>query len=559
MNIQYIYINWASYDELSDNVELTEELAMLQLDHMIRLRAKGVFLDYYLMDAFWYDPDGGFMEWRKPHWKNGPDKWLKKCSQNGILPGLWLPTNNLRPSKMNSFKSWKDSLSSGKDAYCLFKGHFLEGLIKAMEHWSDKGIRLFKFDFANFDAATPDAERNLLPGEIRLMNEYALRSALCEFRSKHPDVLLIAYNGFGGQISNTSLPFKKSIDARWLDCFDSIYCGDPRPADVPCMNFWRSKDIYSDHMVKDFHMNGIPLERIDSSSFMIGKTGTCYYRGKEAWRGMLILSLARGGYFNTYYGNLDLISDKDASWFRKVQSMFLQLLQYGRTQLLGGIPGKSETYGYLNTDGENAICTIINPSQEMRTVKIDIREIRTDARGKILFHDSGFTPKLENKSITLGPEQMCVIGYGEYAKSIYGLGIQKDVIIPESIRRISAKFASSGHNRITAKISPKGGGLIRIVMRQSKNGIAFRSSGGAPPKGNELGKILRIDAKIEGRTIPVEINYDKAIWSGLSWAVGEIDAERTDPLRPVEISVSSSEKDKLELDMEIFQVRKAEN
>lgn len=34
-----VYINWATYDELSDVVELTEELAMRQLDEVARLAA----------------------------------------------------------------------------------------------------------------------------------------------------------------------------------------------------------------------------------------------------------------------------------------------------------------------------------------------------------------------------------------------------------------------------------------------------------------------------------------------------------------------------------------
>jgi len=47
-----IYINWAAYNELSDNVELTETPAMRQLSGLLRLRAAGVRFDYYLMDAF---------------------------------------------------------------------------------------------------------------------------------------------------------------------------------------------------------------------------------------------------------------------------------------------------------------------------------------------------------------------------------------------------------------------------------------------------------------------------------------------------------------------------
>ena len=78
-------------------------------------------------------------------------------------------------------------------------------------------------------------------------------------------------------------PFHNPVDLRWLTVFDSLYSGDPRPSDVPEMNFWRSMDIYSDHMVRRYEESGLPLERIDSTSFMIGNTGTIYYRKTNAW------------------------------------------------------------------------------------------------------------------------------------------------------------------------------------------------------------------------------------------------------------------------------------
>ena len=62
-----IYNNWSSYDELSDNVPLTEALAMKQLNELIRLKKNGVHVDYYLMDAFWFDKEGGYRTWHKQH------------------------------------------------------------------------------------------------------------------------------------------------------------------------------------------------------------------------------------------------------------------------------------------------------------------------------------------------------------------------------------------------------------------------------------------------------------------------------------------------------------
>src|SRR5262249_56992131 len=132
----------------------------------------------------------------------------------------------------------------------------------------------------------------------------AFRAALKKFREKNPDVVLAAFNGFGGDVESTSgpFPFSKPVDLRWLEVFDALYSGDPRPSDVPEMNFWRCVDIYSDHMVRRYEQSGVPLKRIDSTAFMIGNTGTNYYRKTSAWQGSLLLTVARGGSINTVHG-----------------------------------------------------------------------------------------------------------------------------------------------------------------------------------------------------------------------------------------------------------------
>jgi hypothetical protein len=361
-----VYVNWTAFDELSDTVELTEALAMRQLDELLRLRSKGARFDCYLMDAFWYDPDDGYRRWRKPHWPDGPGRWLAACREHGVIPGLWFSTNSL--CHLNPYRAWEDSLNRDRTAMCMFDGGFLADFLDRLQHWYDRGIRFFKLDFARFDAATPAAERIHLPHEIIELNSAALRTALFKFRQRNPDAYLLAYNGFGGIQGNTSEPFRKTVDVRLLDVFDSLYCGDPCPADVPMMNFWRAVDVYSDHMVRQYEANGIPLERIDNSAFMIGRTAACYRRRLAAWKGMLILALARGGAITTYYGNLDLLDEEQAAWFAKVQSMFLQLRASGRFVMFGGIPGQSEPYGYVGRSDQGALYTVVNPSQSFQTV-----------------------------------------------------------------------------------------------------------------------------------------------------------------------------------------------
>lgn len=66
-------------------------------------------------------------------------------------------------------------------------------------------------------------------------------------------------------MENTVSPFRKIVDPPWLEVFETLYCGDPRISDVPMMNFWRSQDLYSDHMVHQFAFNGLPLARINNN------------------------------------------------------------------------------------------------------------------------------------------------------------------------------------------------------------------------------------------------------------------------------------------------------
>ena len=542
-----VYINWAAYDELSDNVELNEKIAMRQLDELLRLRNQGVRFDVYLMDAFWFSKDGGYRTWRKRSWPNGPDAWLKKCRANGIRPGLWIGTNTL--SGLTPIPEWESSLNAQRNAMCLFDGGFLPHLIATMQMWYDRGVRVYKFDFANFAAVTPPWAGKLSTAEIRTRNEDAFRQALAGFRDKNPDVLLLAYNGFGGIQGGTSAPFRQAVDLRWLEVFDSLYCGDPRPADVPTMNFWRSKDIYSDHMVKRYEENRVPLERIDNTSFMIGTTGTCYNRRTSAWKGMLLLSLARGGWVNTYYGNLELLSEEDAYWFGKAQTIFYQMQGLGRISTFGGVPGEAQPYGYVANSEGGELFTLVNPGQTVAKVRFP------GSGARLLFHDAGFLPRVVDDSVILGPEQMAVVGAGKYGRPEFDLGVQEDVIIPSEIQPLEAHFESAGPNAISATLAAPNKGDLRIIMRQFQaDGQAQRTTGGSPPNGVSLGKLLTISAAQGERGLPVQIRYDKAIWSGLSWAAGEVKAKDLQPGLPVTVRCTTADKTNPRLQGSLYRV-----
>lgn len=550
----FVYDNWSAYDELSDHVPLTEALSMRELDQMLRLKKHGARFDYYVMDAFWFDPNTGYRTWKKPNWPNGPGAWIKKCEANGILPGLWFSTNTL--VHLKAAPQWRDSLNKQGTAMSMFEGGFLPDFMSTLQYWHDHGIRMFLFDFADLTAATPHAEATMTKQEIIERNSDALRDALAAFRRKNPDVILEAFNGFGGVMDSTyyTFPFKDPIDLRWLKVFDSLYCGDPRPGDVPEMSFWRAADIYSDHQMRRYQQAGVPLERIDTTSFMPGKTGTNYRRAFQAWKGSLILMMARGGWINTSYGNLELMSDQDADWFARVQSLYLHLQSEGRIKAFGGIPGEDQTYGFGALDSDGSVYVVVNPAQDVAKISIPLlsQEQKPLGPGRVLFRDAGFVPRFNGNTIELGPGQMAMVGFGKYAAPKYDFGVQKDVVIPRAIHPVTASFKAVGKGTIQATISAPATGDLRLILQQYSPDGSLRRTW--PPSGVTMGKIFLLKAEQGGKDLPIRENYNREVWAGLSWAVGEISHKDLQPGAPLTLTFQSTEKDPVTLKGRVYEV-----
>ncbi len=527
----FIYNNWSSYDELSDNIPLTETLALRELDEIIRLKKSGVHFDYYVMDAFWFSREGGYRTWLNTHWPNGPDKWLQRCKEHNIKPGMWFATNLVKMGGrqvLDIIPEWEDSLGTDPNILCLFDGGYLKHLSNTLQIWYDKGVRLFKFDFAYFEAVTPSMKDKFSKEEVVEKNKVSFMKMLQEFRQQNPDILLTGYNGFGGDLENTYTAFNKRIDPRWLDTFDTLYSGDPRFSDVPMMNIWRSADNYSDHQVFAFKAYGLPVNRIDNCAFMIGKTGTCYARATQCWKGMAILEMARGGWVNVLHGNLELLTDEDAEWLARLQTIFLPLQKANNTEFFGGIPGQGNPYGFKSFNKDGLVITVVNPSQSI--VSFTLPKNKFSGAGQFLYRDAGYQPMLRGKEVTLGPEQLLVLGFGSYAaydnnKTAlrYNLGIDKTISIPAHIYPLDATSSDTGNNEITIQLIPPPKKNIRIIFQQFDSaGQIFRDWGESPPNGKSMSEILTVNVKQKNRNIPLKMEYDKQIWSGLSWGAVEL-------------------------------------
>jgi hypothetical protein len=63
-----------------------------------------------------------------------------------------------------------------------------------------------------------------------------------------------------------------------------------------------------------------------------------------------------------------------------------------------------------------------------------------------------------------------------------------------------------------------------------------------------MGKVFALSASQQGHAVPVHIDYDKIVWSGMSWAVGEIDTHDLTAGQPLLIRFHSAEKDPITLE-----------
>jgi len=138
---------------------------------------------------------------------------------------------------------------------------------------------------------------------------------------------------------------------------------------MPEMNFfWRSMDIYSDHMVRRY-------DRVSSRSNELIRR----LHARQHRYDLLPQDARLEGGADPVDGARRLVkhgvrqpgtlSDDDAHWFRKAQSLYLALESKGRTKTFGGIPGDVEPYGW-SLDAEGSVYAVVNPAQSVEEIQL---------------------------------------------------------------------------------------------------------------------------------------------------------------------------------------------
>jgi len=148
-----------------------------------------------------------------------------------------------------------------------------------------------------------------------------------------------------------------------------------------------------------------------------------------------------------------------------------------------------------------------------------------------------------------------VVGFDDYTDAKYEMGIDQTIRIPVAIDQIESVFKVAEKNKIEGNVTAVKGKDVRIILQQfDTKGLPFRSWPGSPPDGKKISEVIKIKVMQDGKDVPLHIEYDKVIWSGLSWAAAEIKQGSFDPVKPLQVHCSTDEKDELKLVANVYAV-----
>lgn len=408
-----MYCDWAAHDELSGQVPMTLEKARKFLEIIARWKDKGLDLQRYVLDTFWFEPSrkDPYSRFNKWIWPKGPGEFLAKIQIAGIRIGLWIDLagyNNFGkrypgiiddtleqvyrlPGKMKILAGskvmraaarWLLTRFGHKDEPfpCLLRGSYASQIEKALLlHVKEFNLNLIKVDFANFRCNNPhhghEQGRYAYDGSIR-----RFRRIVARLREVNPALVVIAYNGFTthqGFVEQPTPPEianESAISPFWLSWLDTICIGDPRLSDMPSPTERSSIACYADTQYRLFKENLLPVQCIDDHSVLIGNTPANLNLGSKDWTDAWMLGNIGRGHGNFFvYGDMRLIDTEDDFNFLLTTWQFLHdnIDACNDATFLGGRPDKCDVYGYFlpGTDGIDYY-VLHNPSFTSRQFKL---------------------------------------------------------------------------------------------------------------------------------------------------------------------------------------------
>lgn len=540
-----VYSTWGYHDELGDQVRLTEDLVMKALDGLERWREAGVTQDYFHIDCFWFDPKGGYLEFHPDTWPNGFDSALKRILDAGMTPGLWYSTTGLHMDT----DAWADSRSEDGRRYSLAEGPYAdkleEALLFAAREWK---VRLYKFDFADF--FTTAAGSTLSPEEHYRLSQSRFLQILRRLKSEYPDARIITHCGFWRRPFSVASgsPMRYGPDRSLFAGVDRIFSGDPHMTNVPQMTVPHNADLFQDRNVWKMMQEGFPVHRVEDHGVIIGTTNTCHYRGREGFSRTHIGQLARGGRRDFYYGDPALLTDDDLERMKRARAVFFEAFDRGlATSYVGpGEPGVAPWHGYVTGEGHTGLAYLVNTTLDPVTAVIDLTNLTAAA---VLFHDGVHPPSVQTQpdvlTVRLGPEQMALVGLGEFAERRWDIGSDLAAVEAVEARPAPLAFHRSG-DALVAECSEGPPSGMNLLIRaealdtpeysvQSSEPFVFAKQSTKQVRDftPHAHRDLEITVTNDGRRLePVFQVPNVPIWSGTSWV-----ARTFDPSGPFSVSI----------------------
>jgi hypothetical protein len=513
-----LYCDWAAHDEMGTLVkpQLTEALTFKLLDALESMKKEnGIEFDDYTLDAFWFDPQGGYLTFKQPNWPRGFDPALQRIRKLGMKPGLWFDLGG-GTLDLKHTPNWK-----GPEHPCLSDSEFAHLLGNALDyHLRRHGLTLAEFDFANLQCTeTPEAP----PLAVMKRNADALLKVIRNAREKNPALVIRAYNLFSLAPMMESTNFygeAYAVSPWWLYWFDSVYSGDPRPADIPSVTSLRdSVNWYQDHVFRGFARSGMPLYDIDDSGTLVGNTSTIYYLGAEGFTDSWILNIMRGDLAPTFFGDLTLLTPNDRRFLRATLRFARdESDSLSRTEPILGVPGRGEVYGYLARGAEVSFLTVVNPGLFDQSFIVPAPRAEPETFEKLIFSNdpeakAGAMPAASTVAATLLPGEIRVYAIGR-RESVLALSLP-----PAPTRRFRRVEAMGdpfrGQSEAHVPITPeRSGETLAVIVGYFKDGLPDRSS-------KQPQEVVKLQGEANGKPVEFETipREGTDIWSGCSWAV----------------------------------------
>lgn len=220
---------------------------------------------------------------------------------------------------------------------------------------------------------------------------------------------------------------------------------------------------------------------------------------------------------------------------RRARAAFFDAWQRGLATgfVGGGEPGVAPWHGYLTGEGHAGLLYLVNPRLDPVTVTLTLANL-ADAR--VLFHDGAAPPAAQAQpdrlTVRLQPEQMALIGLGDYADERWAIGEQDADDAAASIAEaapVDCAFRETPSGLAAEVPAPPAG--MRLLVRAEALGTPEQSLQDAEPfvfarqnlkdssdRTPAAHAPLAITATVAGRPVPPAAQVpDVPIWSGVSW------------------------------------------